>query len=160
MRATKFTPEVCGRILEATRLGATRRAAAAAGGVSESQLYHWVRDGRLDPASEYADFARAFDLADGEAELRLTAVFRRAAQTDWRAALEFLSRRFPYEWGREAKPYDEARFLSEDERARSLAEALRKFNARRHTEVHRTREALTPFSEPRQSRLPPEVTPS
>jgi hypothetical protein len=60
----------------------------------------WSEDGLARYRAEYADFADQVAEAEGTAELHLVAIVRDAARTNWRAALELLSRRFPESWGR------------------------------------------------------------
>ena len=78
-------------ILEALRLGNTRRASAQAAGVSPDTLYRWM-------AADTA-FSDAVTRAESEAEFYLVQCIRNAAPTDWRAGESLLKRRFRAEWG-------------------------------------------------------------
>src|SRR5438105_2234938 len=100
-RPTRYSQDVVARIIAATRNGATRRAAAAAGGVAESTLYEWLSQGRSDPTSRFAVLVAKLEQADGEAELAVTMAWRGHFDRDWRACAEFLARRFPKEWRRQ-----------------------------------------------------------
>jgi predicted GIY-YIG superfamily endonuclease len=80
------------RLMAAIRAGNTRKAPCLYAGVSEDSLERWARHS--------ADFAEALTRAEAEAEVALVAFVRQAAQTDWRAGMELLSRRWPETWGR------------------------------------------------------------
>jgi len=88
----KYTLERAERILEAVGAGATLRAAAAAAGIDESTLWRWQQ--------RNAAFAKDLHAREAESEVVLVAIIRRAAETDWRAAMALLERRWPDTWGR------------------------------------------------------------
>jgi len=79
-------------LLAAIRAGNTLRAAAMYAGISEDTVANWRRS-----SSAFSD---AVTRAEAEAEVALVAFVRQAAQTDWRAGMELLSRRWPETWGR------------------------------------------------------------
>jgi hypothetical protein len=91
-RPSKFTDERGVRLLAALRAGNTRKASCLYAGVNEDSLERWLRHS--------ADFAEALTRAEAEAEVALVAFVRQAAHTDWRAGMEFLSRRWPETWDR------------------------------------------------------------
>jgi malonyl CoA-acyl carrier protein transacylase len=78
----------------AVRAGSTFRAAARSVGWSEDSFQRY--------RAKDAVFAAQVEEADGLAEVHLVAIVRQAAQTNWRAALELLGRRWPESWGRSA----------------------------------------------------------
>lgn len=91
-------------LVEALRAGATRRAAAAAVGISEDTLKRW----ELGSPTLRADFEKA----EAEAMLQAVECIRKAALVDWRAAAWWLERRGSREWSRAA---NEARLLIQPE---------------------------------------------
>src|SRR5690242_1986668 len=91
-RPTKRTPTVKERVLEATRLGATRARAAAAAGIAESLLY--------DMMAKDVEFLEAVQKAEGERADEALAAIRKAAPDSWQAAAWYLERRYPAEYGR------------------------------------------------------------
>lgn len=91
-RPTKRTPEREGLLLEAIRAGATRKAAALHAGIDEATLYRWME--------RNASFASLLTRAEGESEVALVGIIRKAAELDWRAAAHLLERRWPETWGR------------------------------------------------------------
>jgi hypothetical protein len=91
-RPTKFDDDRRTRFLAAVRAGCTLRSAALSVGWSEDALARYRRNS--------SDFAGQVIEAEGTAEVHLVAIVRDAARTNWRAALELLSRRFPDSWGR------------------------------------------------------------
>jgi hypothetical protein len=90
--STKFTDDRVRRFLAVVRAGSTFRAAALSVG--------WSVDSFQRYRAEHAVFASQVEEADGLAEVQLVATVRQAAQTDWRAAMELLGRRWPETWGR------------------------------------------------------------
>lgn len=91
MRKSKFTLERFEAILTDLRTGATLRAAAQANGISDDTLARW----RSDPA-----LGRRIDQAQAQAARACEFTIHRAAtEGSVKAALAYLSRRSPDEWG-------------------------------------------------------------
>lgn len=93
-RKTKRTPEVEKRILDALRVGATQKDAAAAAGIGENTLDEWKRN--------FQDFRDAVTRAEGACAARMAArIYQEAtaSEGDWRAAESWLKRRRRNEWG-------------------------------------------------------------
>lgn len=61
--AGKFTAEARGALVERFAAGCTIPDAAAAVGISEKTIKHWLTRGRQEQVGEYADFARRVDEA-------------------------------------------------------------------------------------------------
>ena len=94
-RPTKKTPDVKARVIQATRLGATRARAADAAGIGETLLYEMI--------ATDAEFAKAIKLAEGEAAVKALTAIQRASSgrnAQWQAAAWLLERRYPHEYGR------------------------------------------------------------
>lgn len=83
---------VAQRIIDATRNGVPRGAAAAAGPISKGTLYNWIKRGHAEPDSSFGRFVARLDSADDEAELVAVLKWRSHFDSDWRACAEFLSR--------------------------------------------------------------------
>jgi hypothetical protein len=129
-RPTKMSRAVADRIIEATRGGATREAAAAAGPIARSTLYMWLRQGRLYPDSREGYFVAELDAAEDEAERRCIALWQGHFERDWRAIAEFMGRRWPDRWGRQPTrggPDGPGVVISDDERAKALCERLERW---------------------------------
>lgn len=115
-RKSKYTPETVKKILDALKVGATRRAASGAAGINEDTLCLWVK--------QYSDFSDSVTRAEDEAEARFTSILAKAAnphevmetvttegpdgtttrttikrEFDWRAAESWLKRRRRFDWG-------------------------------------------------------------
>jgi transposase len=92
-RPTRYSPEVAEQILAALRGGNTRRAAAAAAGVTERTFERWM--------ARFVGFVGAIEKAEAEAHLAHVATIQTAA-TDgtWQASAWWLERRCPEDWGR------------------------------------------------------------
>jgi len=94
-RPTKLTDKVQKRLTDALRAGNTRRAACAFAGISEDSLARWEKAG--------GDFQAAVAEAEASAEVRAVALIQQAAGSgNWRAAVWWLERRRPNEWGARA----------------------------------------------------------
>jgi hypothetical protein len=134
---SKLSPRIAARIVEATREGATRAAAAAAGPVAPSTMYAWIRLGRRELDGPHARFVEQLDAADAECERRLIAEWRGQCPSDWRAAAEFLARRFPDRWRRQPTAIEvagsvEIGALTDDERAERLLDTIDAYVASQH----------------------------
>lgn len=86
------SPEREQAILNSLRIGNTRRASAAAAGISHETFYRWLR------AS--VTFSDAVEKAEADAETRFLAQVAQAAKTNWQAAAWWLERRKHEDYGR------------------------------------------------------------
>lgn len=89
-RHSKRSPEREQAILNALRVGNTRRASAAAAGVSKDLFYQWLQD---------STFLDAVEHAEAEAELRFLGQVAKHAATSPQAAQWWLERRRREEYG-------------------------------------------------------------
>lgn len=105
--------ETAARIVQACKAGAYLHEAAAFAGIGERTLYEWMQRGReydehLENGGEIIEGEDAyriltFEVEKGRAEARISAVgtMRKAWQDgEWRAALAYLERTDPQNWGR------------------------------------------------------------
>jgi hypothetical protein len=100
-RPTKLTPEASERICEALRDGAPRAVAAEAADVGDSTLYRWLERGDRARSGRFREFWEAVRAAEAEAMTRALRVVWQAIEAgDGRLAMEFLSRRWPADFGR------------------------------------------------------------
>jgi transposase len=125
-RPTKYTPERAQQIVDALTAGNTRRAAAAAAGVSEDSLERWL--------GRFAGFAGAIQKAEAEAELdHVGTIQAAAANGSWQASAWWLERRRSDDWGRKerveiissVREMARRAGLSVEDEARALEEAER-----------------------------------
>lgn len=98
----KFTPELTEVILTAVRIGNYFTTAASLAGIHINTLYRWLSEGE-DEDSQYHEFYLDMLQAEAEAEVSIVTVVRSAANSDYRAGLELLSRRFPDRWSSRSK---------------------------------------------------------
>lgn len=98
-RPTSLTPDVHRRIVAALRLGLSRSAAAAVGGVGARTMVNWLKRGEKgeEPFGEFFD---AVEVAEGQAQAKVTANLMKAAADDPKIAQWWLERRHPEEWAR------------------------------------------------------------
>jgi hypothetical protein len=100
MARSKLTPERQRKIVDAIAAGNYDTVAAAAGGISRETFYAWMRRGEEGQSQGHRRFFEAVERARATAEIDAVACIRRAWKGgDWRAAAEFLRRRYPNRWG-------------------------------------------------------------
>ncbi len=112
-RNTKLTEEVQGEFTRLIAQGMFVRQACGFIGVSEQTIYNWMARGsaevlRLEnnPRSKlltkekpFVDFFKAVRKAETQAEVRSVTQWQNAIRDgDWRAAKDFLARRYPDRW--------------------------------------------------------------
>jgi transposase len=134
-RRPKRSPEREQAVLNALRVGNTRRASAAAAGISHALFYTWLED---------ETFLDAVTKAEADAELRFLGQVAKHAATSPQAAQWWLERRRPDEYGKRERiemsgpdggPIDHRDVTGLDDYERhALAEAIRDHLAsgRRH----------------------------
>ncbi len=99
-RPTKLTEKTIERLTQALRIGATRESACAYAGIDYSTFCKWMKKGESARSGRFFDFFQAVRRAELEAELACIRAWTAKIPDDWRAAKEFLERRFPERWGR------------------------------------------------------------
>lgn len=112
-RNTKLTEEVADELAGLISAGIYMRQACEVVGVSEATIYNWMARGstevlRLenDPKAKpiakekpFVDFFRKMKRAENASEVRAVSTWQKEIREgDWRAAKEFLARRFPDRW--------------------------------------------------------------
>ena len=90
-RPTKYDEAKAEKLSTLLRGGCTKRDAAGSIGVSEDTLARWIRNNAV--------FAEQVRAAESLCAVKMTAKITAAAETDWKAALEWLKRRRRDEWG-------------------------------------------------------------
>jgi transposase len=100
-RPDGLTPEVEKKILDAVRAGASMADAAGHAGVGERTVYDWLERAQQPKGpTKFSQFSQSLTRARADAKVGAIAAIRSAMPEDWRAALAFLERRHPQEWGR------------------------------------------------------------
>lgn len=94
----KFTTEIKRTIIASLQLGNYQEVACKLSGVSTSTFRRWLQKGEQEEAGEYFEFKLDVDRAIAQAEAGLVSYVSVAAETDHKAALELLARRFPQRW--------------------------------------------------------------
>lgn len=111
-RNSRLTDELKEEILLLVGSGLYLKQVCEYVGVSESTIYYWLKRGseevlRLEsnpkarPSTKeqpYVDFYYAMKRAENQSEVRAVGNWQKAMKDDWRAAREFLARRFPDRW--------------------------------------------------------------
>lgn len=96
-RPTKWTQELQDRFVQIIQSGNYRSVAASAVGIHPDTVNDWMKKKR----KPYTGFSVAVRKAEADAQrMMVNAIVKAGAQGDWRAALEFLARKFPKEWAK------------------------------------------------------------
>jgi len=99
-RPTKLTPEVQEQIVKDVSLGVYYVDAAGAAGIDYTTLNNWRKRGQEETKGIYFQFFHALKRAQSTALANFTKVITKASMNgDWRAALEYLKRHDPDNWG-------------------------------------------------------------
>ncbi len=102
-RPSKLTPEVEVKLLQALLASNTREAAAEYAGVGARTLRRWLQQGRDNPDGPYGGLVAVLKQKESEAVIRNVAIIQEAAKRSWQAAAWWLERRYPREWGSQAR---------------------------------------------------------
>jgi len=97
-RPSKLTPEVRQRLVDAVKAGNHITRACEYAGISKMTYYRWKAKADTSKSGEYVDLLQELEEAESQAQVRMVAQWQSQIPTDWRAAREFLARRFPDEW--------------------------------------------------------------
>lgn len=100
MQRSKFTQARRDAIVAAIQAGHPIPSAAGMAGLAKATVYDWLNKGEKEPGGQYGAFAQAVAEAQSQAADFAIGSITRAMPDDWRAAMEFLSRRFPDEWAK------------------------------------------------------------
>jgi hypothetical protein len=109
MVSKKFTKRNREYIIQAVKLGAHLETAARYGGITYHTLRKWLTKGELlseddydeleEDDREYVDFFYAVVDAEAQAELAALTKWRSFMDKDYKAARDFMARRWPSRWG-------------------------------------------------------------
>lgn len=101
--ATELTPALAKGLLETAALGVLKATVCDFCGVSEPWLDEVIRIGLGGNAPDgYADFAKRFLKTEAGLEVDVMKAIKLAIQVDPMVGFEFLARRFPKRWGKNA----------------------------------------------------------
>lgn len=99
-RPTKLTPEVQEKIVKDISLGVSYVDAAGACGIDYATFNNWMKRGQDETKGIYFKFFHAVSTAKSTAFANFTKVITKASMDgEWRAALEYLKRHDPDNWG-------------------------------------------------------------
>ena len=110
-RPSKLTPESRAKLVEATRLGMTRKLAAAYAGIAVGTFYRWMETGATAPRGQFKELRDAIKQAEAQGAARALVKVHAAADDSWQAAAWLLERRHGYRRGGPAEAELEAEGL-------------------------------------------------
>ena len=96
-RPSKLTPEVKRRLVDAVKAGNHITRACEFAGIGKATYYRWKAKADTSKSGEYFELMRELEEAESQAQIRMVAQWQSQIPNDWRAAREFLARRFPDE---------------------------------------------------------------
>ena len=97
-RPSKLNEDTRRRLIEAVGAGNYMDAACTYAGIGVATFYTWMEKGRSSKSGEYRVLFDEIEKAQASAEVRMVAQWQQQVPNDWRAAKEFLARRFPDKW--------------------------------------------------------------
>lgn len=114
-RPTSLTAEVKRQLLQAVSGGSYYNVACRYAGVSYSAFRQWIRRGereieRVGQSTRrsvrgreriFVEFVEELKQAEAQGEVAVVLYWRTQSMEDWRAARDFLARRYPQRWGRQ-----------------------------------------------------------
>ncbi len=99
-RRSLLDDKVKGKLLTALKCGNYRSAACAYAGVSRPSFYEWMARGAKEKKGVYAQLVKDVLEAEEQAEAQIVMIWRTQIPQDYRAARDFLERRYPSRWAR------------------------------------------------------------
>lgn len=98
-RNTKLTPELQERLCSAISAGNYYEAACSYAGIDYTTFWGWMKRGEKAGKGVFFDFFKAIQKAQADSEVSIVANWKKQIPEDWKAARDFLARRFPERWG-------------------------------------------------------------
>ena len=98
IRPSRLTTDVKKRLTDAVKAGNHITRACEYAGIAKATYYRWKAKAANAKSGEYFDLMQELEEAESQAQVRMVAQWQAQIPTDWRAAREFLARRFPDEW--------------------------------------------------------------
>lgn len=102
-RPSKLTPETRKRLFDAIKAGCYYDVACRYAGISYATFRNWINKGEKSKSGEFFDFLEALKQAEAEAEVRMVMLWQSKMPEDWKAARDFLARRYPERWAQKDK---------------------------------------------------------
>ena len=102
-RPSKLTPEVKKRLIDAIKAGNYYEPACKFAGIDYSTFRKWMQKGEQAKSGQYFEFFEEVTRAEAEAEARMVAQWQSQIPQEWRAARDFLARRYPERWAQKDK---------------------------------------------------------
>jgi hypothetical protein len=100
-RPTLLTPELLAEAVKWAKLGAHDTVIAKKLGIEWRTWLSWKDKGRRGLPGPWVEFVTQMDAAYSEGELTALLIWKKGMVNDWRAAAEYLARRYPKRWGRQ-----------------------------------------------------------
>ena len=101
----RLLAQIC-RMIES---GVHPATAARAHGLAAQTFYEWLRRGRDAEDGPYHHFFTEVDKADACAEVTMVSRFAEATEHEWKAAADYVAKRWPDNWANKSKTTIDAR---------------------------------------------------
>lgn len=113
-RKSKLTQELIKEATSLLRAGNYAKTVCDYLGIHESTWYKWLQEGEAAKSGLKRELFESVKRAESTAEIRNVNIIQKAAEEDWRAAMTYLERKFPYRWGRKERMEAEIQHSGKD----------------------------------------------
>ena len=111
-RPSKLIPQTTDQLIQALRLGNSRKHSAIYAGIDEATLRRWMSRGRVEREGPYADLNREVLEAEAKAQiLAMGCITKAVREGDWKAAAWLLERKAPEHYAPRSRLFDPYRVL-------------------------------------------------
>src|SRR5690554_4362410 len=102
-RPSKLMTEIRKRLFDAIKAGWDNDVACRYAVISYAKIRNWIMKGEKSKSGEFFDFLEALKQAEAEAEIRMVMLWQSKMPEDWKAARDFLARRYPERWAQKER---------------------------------------------------------
>jgi len=97
-RPSKLNKQIKKRLIDAISRGSYLEPACRAAGIHYATFRAWMKKGEQAKSGQFREFYEEVIQAEAEAEQEMIKQWQAQIPTDWRAAKDFLARRYPERW--------------------------------------------------------------
>jgi hypothetical protein len=102
-RPTKLNPELIIEICDKIERGVTQKTAALTSGITEHTFHNYINRGKQETEGIYFQFFQSLKKSQANLKATYEQLIFDAAHKDWKAAMTYLERKYPDEYGRQEK---------------------------------------------------------
>ena len=94
----RLNEDVKNKLVNAIKAGNYIEASCRHAGISKTTYYRWKEEAKDCTRGKLFDFMKEIEQAEASVEIRVVAQWQTHMEKDWRAGVEYLSRKFPDRW--------------------------------------------------------------